>query len=315
MDFVTGLPESSGFDAICVVVDRLSKAFHEIACHSTIDAEGLAKLYLQNVWRLHGSPDTIVSDRGTLFVSQFWSALCKRLAITSLLSSAYHPETNGQTERTNAVMEQYLRSFVSYMQEDWAEWCPMSEFAGNNTVSATTEVTTFLANTGFHPWMGFEPALETTKKPELKAQEFVNRMESISQVLHDEMRYAQAVQETYANRNQVPAPVFKPGDLVWLKTKNIRTERPAKKLDWKKVGRFKILETIGKYAYKLELPPSMKIHPVFHVSLVELAATDAHEGHIPPSAPPVIVDDGEEYEVEKILDSKKVRRIIKYLVK
>lgn len=194
MDFVTGLPKSSGYDAICVVVDRLSKKFHEIPCDTTIDAESLAKLFVANVWKLHGLPDTIVSDRGALFVSKFWAALCKRLKIQSLLSTAYHPETHGQTERTNAVMEQYLRCFVNYAQDDWPEWTPMSEFAGNNVVSSTARVSPFLANYGFHP---------------------------------------------------------------------------RKKLDWKNLGRFKNLETVEKYAYNLKLPPSMAIHPVFHVSLLD----------------------------------------------
>ena len=314
MDFVTGLPESSGFDAILVVVDRLSKRRHFSPCLTTINAQELAELFLRDIWKLHGLPSTVVSDRGVLFVSEFWKKLCQLLGIKSLLSTAFHPETDGQTERVNASMEQYLRSYTDYLQDDWASWLPMAEFTGNNVVSETTGCSPFLAEMGFHPRMGFK-SIEPSRSPaSLNAGEFAKKMQDISSVLQEEMKFAQARYETGANEHRVPAPSYQAGDEVWLSTKNIRTQRPARKLDWKNLGPFKISKVVSKYAYQLELPPGMKIHPVFHVSLLSPVPQHPHPDHIPPPAPPIEVEGEEEYEVEEILDSKKFRNRLKYLV-
>ncbi|EKV18173.1 hypothetical protein PDIG_11210 [Penicillium digitatum PHI26] len=151
MDFITHLPLSYGYDAILVVVDRLTKMKHFIHCKGTCNAEEVARLYTRHVWKLHGLPNTVVSDRGPQFVAQFWKHLTKRLRITNLLSTAYHPETDGQTERANAVLEQYLRAYVSYLQDDWSEWLPLAEFTANSHYSESTRVSPFYANYGFHP--------------------------------------------------------------------------------------------------------------------------------------------------------------------
>jgi transposase InsO family protein len=119
IDFVTGLPSSNGFDAIWVVVDHLTKLRHFAPYSTTIDAEGLAELFLSNIFCLHGLPETIVSDRGPQFASRFWKHLCHALKIEPCLSTAFHPETDSQTERVNAIMEQYLRAYVNYQQDDW----------------------------------------------------------------------------------------------------------------------------------------------------------------------------------------------------
>ena len=156
MDFVTVLPESKGYDAIMVVVDRLSKRRHFSPCLTTLDVEGLAALFLRDIWKLHGLPRTIISDRGVLFVADFWKSLCKRLGTQGLLSTAFHPETDGQTERVNSSMEQYLRMHSDDLQDDWVDWLPLVEFTGNNTTSETTGFSPFFAEMGFHPRMGFE---------------------------------------------------------------------------------------------------------------------------------------------------------------
>src|SRR5690606_21086339 len=132
MDFIVKLPNSEGFDAIYVVVDRLTKMAHFIATTSDVDAEGTARLFRDNVFRLHGLPRSIVSDRGTQFVNSFMRDLCKLLQIKQNLSTAYHPETDGQTERINQVLEQYLRGYCNYMQDDWIDWLSMAEFAYRN---------------------------------------------------------------------------------------------------------------------------------------------------------------------------------------
>ena len=107
-DFVTVLPSAEGYDAICIIVDRFTRQRHLIPCTTTIDAEGFAELFIREVFQLHGLPQTVTSDRGPQFVAAFWKCLCKRLDIQPRLSSPYHPQPYGQTERLNAVMEQYL---------------------------------------------------------------------------------------------------------------------------------------------------------------------------------------------------------------
>ena len=135
MDFVVGLPECEGFDAVWVVVDRLSKMRHFVPCHTTIDAVGLAKLFLREVVRLHGLPKTIVSDRGPQFASTFWGQIYSRLGIDLRMSMAFHPQMDSQTERMNTGMEQYIRVFVNHQQDCWVQWLPLAEFAANNGMS------------------------------------------------------------------------------------------------------------------------------------------------------------------------------------
>ena len=118
MDFVVGLPWSDGNDAVWVVVDRLTKQRHFVPCQSTVDAKDLVELFVARILPHHGLPNTIISDRGPQFVSEFWNILTRSLRITALLSTAFHPQTDGQTERLNAVMEQHLRAYVSYLQDD-----------------------------------------------------------------------------------------------------------------------------------------------------------------------------------------------------
>src|SRR5947207_1960141 len=138
MDFITGLPEVQGFNAIWVVVDRLTKQRHFVPCKDTITAEQLASLFIDHVWRIHGLPASIISDRGPQFASEFWGYLCSYLDIDRKLSTAFHPQTDGQTERINGILEQYLRCYVNYAQDNWTTLLALAEFASNNATSETT---------------------------------------------------------------------------------------------------------------------------------------------------------------------------------
>ncbi|KAG0161666.1 hypothetical protein PDIDSM_5299, partial [Penicillium digitatum] len=240
----------------------------------------------RHVWKLHGLPNTVVSDRGPQFVAQFWKHLTKRLRITNLLSTAYHPETDGQTERANAVLEQYLRAYVSYLQDDWSEWLPLAEFTANSHYPESTRVSPFYANYGFHPRIGFEPSQPASHPATRDAEKFATRMQELTEYVRAEILSAQARYEEQTNRHRAPRR-YRPGQLVWLNARNIRTLRPQKKLDWKNLGPFKVLEAISAHAYKLELPASMKIHPVFNVSLLQPAATNPVNGQVTEPAPPV----------------------------
>ena len=135
---------------------------------------------------LHGFPDTVVSDRGPQFVALFWKELCRRLGTDRLLSTAYHPETDGQTESLNAGMEQYLRAYVTYQQDDWAKWLGLAEFAANNAISESIQCSPFFANYGYHPQIGFEPRLplaRSTLPAEVRADEYDMLMEDLGDFL------------------------------------------------------------------------------------------------------------------------------------
>lgn len=151
MDHIVNLPKSRGFDALLVVVDRFTKMAHFIPARTTEKAADLAFQFLDNVVKHHGLPRTIVSDRGTTFTSMFWKEVLRQARIEPLYSTAYHPQTNGQTERTNQTLEQYLRANLNHLQDDWAALLPMAEFAYNNARHSSTGLTPFYANYGRHP--------------------------------------------------------------------------------------------------------------------------------------------------------------------
>ncbi|KAH0603597.1 uncharacterized protein H6S33_007256, partial [Morchella sextelata] len=307
MDFVTGLPESEGYDAIMVVVDRLTKMRHLLPCNTTVNSEDVTQLYLRNIWKLHGLPTHVTSGRGTQFTDKFWKALCKHLDIEARMSTAFHPQTDGQTERLNAVMEQYLRGYVSYQQDDWVKWLPMAEFSANNQVSASTKATPFFANYGFHPRFTVTIKSLDRTPPSLNAKDFASKMKELHEYLRSIIRTTQDQQEQAVKTKRTPTPRYDIGDVVFVSAKNIRTTRNSRKLDWKKLGLFPVKEIISPYAYRVDLPRSMKMHPVFHVSLLDSAANDRVPGQIQPPPPPVIVEQEEEYAVEEILDSRETR--------
>ena len=155
MDFIVKLPKSKGFDSVFVVVCRFTKQAHFIPCKESMSSSDLADLYINNIFKLHGLPDDIESDRGTVFRSKFWLSLLESLKIKSKLSTAFHPQTDGQTERVNQSIEQYLRCYTNFSQDDWSRLLPHAEFAYNNTMSSTTKVSPFFANLGFHPRMEY----------------------------------------------------------------------------------------------------------------------------------------------------------------
>ena len=148
MDFVTRLPEDSEFKGILMVVDRLTKMRHLVPCCDTCNVRELATLYLTHVFCYHGLPLSIISDRGPQFVSDFWKAFCELLSIETYLTTACHPHIDGQSERMNAIMEQYLRVYVNYQQDNWVLLLPTCKFAGNNHFSESRRTSPFLANYG-----------------------------------------------------------------------------------------------------------------------------------------------------------------------
>ena len=321
MDFVTGLPECELKNAILMVVDRLAKERVYIPCSDKdegTNAEATAKMLLHNVWRRHGLPSSVVSDRGPQFVSSVWKALCKLLQINAKLSTAFHPETDGQSEIANQEMERHLRTYVNHFQNNWVDLLPIAEFAANANPSSTTKIPPFQATRGYVPRMSFDPVdlseeLTREQLANTKAWSIASDMEEVWKFVREEMARSQEKYTEAADRYRKSVE-YKVGDSVWLSTKNIKTERPSKKLDHKMVGPFKIKALVGSLC-RLELPTSMKIHDVFHPSLLRKASADPLPGQHNDPAPPVIVDDKEEWEVNDILDARKRGRKVQFRVK
>ena len=312
MDFVTGLPESRDwngaiYDSIFVVVDRLSKMVHYVPCSKTVSAEDLAEIFIREVVRLHGVPTSVVSDRGSVFTSKFWSTLCYALNIIRNLSTAFHPQTDGQTERQNSTMEQYLRAYVNFEQDNWVSLLPMAEFAYNNSKNASTGLSPFEVMTGYSPRMTFEEPSDPRAKS-VSAKAHARHLDNLMEVCNEALLAAQQHQKTFVDKHSKPIQ-FAVGDYVWLRGKNIRTKR-NRKLEWKAFGPFEILKKHGDQAYKLDLPKRWRIHDVFHVSLLE-PSKEGERASTHPAEPKYeagdieIEEDGEdEYTVEGILDSK-----------
>lgn len=316
MDFIVGLPSSNGYNAIWVIVDRLTKMAHFVPCKDSINAQELASAFTKDVFRLHGLPDEIISDRGSVFTSRFWQSLLKLLGIKSSMSTAFHPQTDGQTERVNAILEQYLRAYLNYQQDNWVTLLPLAEFSYNNTVQATTKRTPFEASLGFHPRFSLASSPASSSISAL-SENFCQELQSLHEALKSEIALAQQQQAAYYNQHRRPTPTFHEGDQVYLSSKNIRTTRPSAKLDHVRLGPFKILYPVGSHAYKLDLPSSMAVHPVFHVNLLtprdDPSLPDIPHRSLPPP-PPVEVQNEEHFEVESILDSRYYRRQLQYLV-
>ncbi len=213
MDFITDLPSSHGLDTLLVIIDHLSKQAHFIPTIKTLDAHGLAQLYISSIFKLHGLPSSIISDCDSLFTSSFWKELTTRLGIKQKLSTAFHPQTDTQTEHINQCVEQYLWNFCSYQQDDWVEWISLAEFQYNNLVHDATHTTPFYANFGFHPSFSVLP-IHTSNVP--TASNFLHHLSTIQSELQTELKLAQDIAKQNYNAHQSPTPSFSAGNLVML---------------------------------------------------------------------------------------------------
>jgi hypothetical protein len=313
MDFIVKLPKSRDslvpdnpeYDSIWVTVDRLTKQGHFVPYLEATKAPRFAKLYVKHIFPIHGFPAEWITDRGKVFIAKFTESFCKLVRITPKPSTAHHPETDGQTERLNQILEQYLRAFCDYAQDNWVELLPLAQFAYNNAFQESIKTSPFYATYGYNP--AFDGQLAITSAASPAAEEYVDYLKALHEVLKDEMRLAQERYKLAADRARLPAPQYQVGDEVWLTRKKLRTTRPTKKLDYKNLGPYRVVRSIRDHAYELDLPYNQKFHNVFHVSRLEPFKPDNLRGvvHRPP---PVIIEgegsdtesEAEEYEIESI---------------
>jgi transposase InsO family protein len=311
MDFIVKLPPSkepmtsTTYDSIWVVVDKLTKYAYFIPYREASTAEEMAYAFLRVVASQHGLPKELITDRDKLFTSKFWTTLMKHLDVKLKLSTAFHPQTDGQTERTNQTLEQYLRCYVNHQQDDWVKWLPIAQWAYNSATIEGTSTTPFENNYGYNPTMR-----EGTSVPgPPQALRTSTELKKLHQHLHDELTFLNARMSHYANKKRLKGPTLQEEDKVYLLRRNIKTKRPSDKLDWKKIGPFKIKQKLSDFNYELQLPTKARIHPIFHVSLLEPAPRQAK------LATDVEIEPTQEYEVERILGHKEEKGKHLYLVK
>jgi transposase InsO family protein len=316
MDLITDLPVTkNGHDAVVTFVDRLSKQVHFAPTTKTVDAPGLANIFRTTIFKYHGMPKAIISDRDDRFLSHFWQALFSVVGTELKYSTAYHPQTDGQSERANRTLEEYLRHFVSPRQDDWDDHLDLAEFAINDSVNPSTGYTPFYMTYGQNP---NTPLDLTTEAMAPKAQDFVQEMADIIGHAKAKLHEAHMRQSVQANKYRRDLH-FQVGDRVRLSTVNLKLPSTmTKKLVAKYIGPFTVEKVISPVAYKLRLPKTLKIHPVFHVGLLQPWHSDpefpSHVDTITFHPPPVVPED-DQYLVEALLDKRISRGKIEYLVR
>jgi hypothetical protein len=312
MDLMVALPKSpSGKDAIVVFVDRLSKRVHMAPVSSGISAPELARVFLDTVFKHHGMPETLVCDRDSKFVSAFWQTLFSLMGTTLNISTAYHPQTDGQTERTNRQLEQVLRHYINPQHSNWEELLPVVEYAVNAHTSASTGFTPFYLDTGMTPHTPLALAasgLLPAGTPHT-TQSVIEEWKEALAAAQVAMRLAQDRYAAHADLSRIDSS-YKMGDKVWLSSEHVTLHsRPSKKFRERWLGPFVVKRVVSPVAYELDLPHRMKLHHVFHVAVLKPHVEDPV--HPPPAQPPnpVINEDGEEeYVVQEILEHR-VRKI------
>ena len=309
MDFIMALPETlNGNTAILVVVDKLSKYTHLIPTTIQVTGEETARLYVDHVFVDHGMPQAIVSDRDPRFKGKFMTEFLRLIGTKQNTSTAFHPQTDGQTERMNRTLEDMLRHYVSSRHDDWDKHLAMAQFAINNAYQESIKTTPFRLN------IGKDPKVPTTTGQESK----VPNAKAFADKLRVDLAKARAALEAARNRQKQYADAkrrhvtYQVGDQVLLSTKNIKLRSGCSKFLPRWLGPFTIIDHCGHHrsseeglsqvvAYKLGLPDHMRIHPVFHVSLLQPYHAS---GRVQPPPMPQVLEGELWYHVERILQHR-----------
>jgi hypothetical protein len=283
MDFVEGLPKSGNKNAILVVVDRLTKYAHFLPFCHPFTAMSIAQLFMDNIFKLHGLLVAIVTDQDRIFTSKLWQDIFKSLKVSLHFSTAYHPQSDDQTERVNQCLENYLRCMTFLEPRMWTSWSSLAEWWYNTSYHTSLKCCPFEALYGYSPPQISEVMIPGPTSPAL---EFLSQKKEMIQWLKQNLTQAQARMKKYAD-NKRREREFAVGEMVYLRLQPFRHAalgiHQNLKLTTRFYGPFRILEKIGQVAYKIQLPASADIHPVFHMSQLKkhLGAKAVPQSNLP----------------------------------
>jgi hypothetical protein len=321
---MTDLPPTGAQKAryLMVITDRLSKMVVPLATPS-MDTRMCAETFLHNWVGHHAFPRSIISDRGSNWVSAFWKRLCELTGVQQRLSTGYHPQTDGSTERANQEVQAYLRAYATYTQEDWGSLLPVAMLAINNRDTKPTGMNPFFITHGYHVDAIqlhdiTDPSPENSQRGQAEA--FIRKLQETTEFVQAAIAAGQHRMEETANQRRSAAEQFQVGDRVWLNLRNIKTQRSSKKLDWLH-AKYRVTRVINSHAVELDVPGH--IYPHFHVDLLQRAATDPLPSQKSDDTrpPPIIPEDSEddnnepEWNIEKIISTRLHRRRHEALVK
>ena len=317
MDFIVALPTVKQYNAVLVFVDRFTKFAIFVPTTDKATAVDVAEIYLSHLFSRFGLSDIFISDRGPQFDSKFWYSICSSLGIDRRLSTAYHPQTDGQSERVNQVLEQFLRVSLNYAQDNWLSLLPLVEFAYNNSPHSATNIFPFFALYGFHPKSDnlTDIILQNQRQvSHVPAAVFIQEKAQLHAAIVTSLEKARHTMKKYADKKRTEI-TFAVGDKVMLRCSE---DRPKPKLGMKYLGPFDVVEKINDGAYRLKLPKSWKIHDVLSISALKPFVRDEFNRPKPSKPSSLLVDGRKEYEVEEILDRRTIGKKntrVQYLVK
>jgi hypothetical protein len=305
MDFIVKLPISRTYNSILTITDTFSKASIFIPCHKTIDAVGVAQLYANYVLPHYGLPLCIILDRDPHFTSSFFRELCRIVGAVQNLSTAYHPQTDGQSECTNQCLEQYIRILTDFEQTNWADLLVLAQYTLNAWPNATTKKSPFELLLGYIPRV--HQVTRPNKNPAL--EEHLQKIAQAQEEAAEALRRAADV--------QLPTK-FEPyqiGDKVWLEGHNLTTTHPSAKLAPQHYGPFPVTCVISCTSYQLMIPSQWKVHNVFHASLLTCYKETPLNRKQYQEPTPDLIDGQPEWELESVLHVRRRCNQLQYLVR
>ncbi len=321
MNFIIDLSDSYDYNVILTVICRLLKERHYISCiidDEDITVKKTAEMLLQWIYWTHDLSSFIVFDRDSQFIFILWKFLCKRLNISLQLFIIYHLQINDQSEQVNQNVEQYLRFFCSYMQNDWFKWLFMIEFVKNNILSSVIFLTLFFMNKSFHSCMSFDSDIIEYESTRERLQ--IARVKNIFNHMNKILIFArealiktreQMMNQTNKHRKKIN---YKIESKMFLNERNIITAKSFKKLNDKMLDSFINLDLIDS-SYKLKLSKSMHVHDVFHSDLLRSVVDDSLSDQKNESSRSIVIKDEDEWEINDILNFQRYRRWLQYRVK
>jgi transposase InsO family protein len=308
LDFITKLPTSSGYDTILTITDHdCSKAAIFIPCNEAIDTEHTALLYATYVLPHYGLPKRIISDHDTRFTAAFTRELCRLLQIEQNISTAYHPQTDGQSENTNKWVEQFLCIYINFQQTNWASLLPIAQYAHNSWPSATTKKAPFKLLMGHVPHI--HQVTRTSTVPSV--EEHLQTITEACQQAQDTIKHTQSLVTNLPTRF-IP---YCAGDRVWLEARNLTTTHPSAKLAPKQYRPFLVTAAVSRTSFRLKLPPQWKVHNVFHTSLLTPYKETPEHGPNFPEPSPDLINGEPEWEVEQVLNVRRWCNQLQYMVR